>query len=287
MMDSLPSVSTLADGRFSGLVPDHQQLMMLHAQTRWWFKVRAWHRCLAPTPSSQQHVPHVFPEGRKLCLSTTEALLPTGFHSVLRCSDRSTKAKGLGPRAAWPASHFRPRGPPQRFAVVIELHRMGIPKSPATQKWNMPLGVWAAWLTSSRRYYTNVKTLKVPHVVQVPIPGPPPKVITHKARNFIKRKGLISQITRWLFMCAGWEVDAYQVVLHIPLYIYIFLIDINNSYTYIYVYISIHLHYCKTCIQIYTHLQASSPLPWKEERERPRENAYLSPGSIVRLVTLD
>jgi len=30
------------------------------------------------------------------------------------------------------------------------------------------------------RYYTNVKTLKVPHVVQVPIPGPPPKVITHK-----------------------------------------------------------------------------------------------------------
>lgn len=44
-------------------------------------------------------------------------------------------------------------------------------------------------LNSSRRYYTNVKTLKVPHLVQVPIPGPPPKVITHKARNFKNGKG--------------------------------------------------------------------------------------------------
>ncbi|CAE7181022.1 unnamed protein product, partial [Symbiodinium pilosum] len=29
-------------------------------------------------------------------------------------------------------------------------------------------------------YYTNVKTEHVAHVVPVPIPGPPPKVITHK-----------------------------------------------------------------------------------------------------------
>ena len=64
------------------------------------------------------------------------------------------------------------------------------PNPPQPKTSNMSFGGAScmADLYSSRRYYTNVKTLKVPHVVQVPIPGPPPKVITHKARNFKKGK---------------------------------------------------------------------------------------------------
>ena len=130
--------------------------------------------------------------GRISCGSTTEALLPTGFHSVLRrCSDRSTKGKGLGPWAARPAMNFRPFSATTKICSGHWIAQDGHPQIPRNSKEKHVFGGAScmADLYSSRRYYTNVKTLKVPHLVQVPIPGPPPKVITHKARNFKNGKG--------------------------------------------------------------------------------------------------
>ena len=177
--------------------------------------------------------------------------------ALLRPKHQSKRSWSTSSLACKP---FSARGATTKICSGHWIAQDGHPKIPATQKWNMSLGVWAAWLTSSRRYYTNVKTLKVPHVVQVPIPGPPPKVITHKARNFIKkRKGMISRITRWLHVCGLGSGCITSCPSH-PI-----------IYTYLYIYITVrHLYkymHTPTSLLAFSLWLNSWRGPWKEERE--------------------